>query len=231
MAVKACLLQHTKDPYREKIREAIWNRVEPNSSGVRETSQGMAHFLREWYHDVTDTKTVEVLEEIFNKTFIHHRMLGTGETSRRNERVHALHKIYAEFRFDGTRYRGDWNIYTYGAMKYLTSLKNHLTMNPKNFDRQHEKEIEFIDETTSLRGMNEDSVIRTVIQEHRAVLGLANPAEKISEWKEDKERYYRLILRYFVFFGRELERKAEMKLSGEKMKNGRDERLRFWVRA
>jgi hypothetical protein len=79
--------------------------------------------------------------------------------------------------------------------------------------------------------MNEDSVIRTVIQEHRAVLGLANPAEKISEWKEDKERYYRLILRYFVFFGRELERKAEMKLSGEKMKNGRDERLRFWVRA
>jgi hypothetical protein len=106
MAVKACLLQHTKDPYRENVREAIWNRVEPNSSGVRETSQGMAHFLREWYHDVTDTKTVEVLEEIFNKTFIHHRMLGTGETSRRNERVHALHKIYAEFRFDGTRYRG-----------------------------------------------------------------------------------------------------------------------------
>jgi len=33
---------------------------------------------------------------------------------------------------------GDSNIYTYGAMKYLTSLKNHLTMNHKNFDRQHE---------------------------------------------------------------------------------------------
>jgi len=29
--------------------------------------------------------------------------------------------------------------------------------------------------------MNEDSVIRAVIQEHRAVLELANPTEKISE--------------------------------------------------
>jgi len=34
--------------------------------------------------------------------------------------------------------------------------------------------------------------------------------------KKDKERYYRLILRYFVFLDRELERKAEMKLSVEK---------------
>jgi len=47
-------------------------------------------------------------------------------------------------------------------------------------------------------------------------LGLANPAEKISALKKDKERYYRLILRYFVFLDRELERKAEMKLSEER---------------
>jgi hypothetical protein len=56
-------------------------------------------------------------------------------------------------------------------------------------------------------------------------LGLANLAEKISELKNGKERYHGLILRYFVFLDRELERKAEMKLSGEKMKSGRDGRL------
>jgi len=33
--------------------------------------------------------------------------------------------------------------------------------------------------------------------------------------KNDKERYYRLILRYFVFLDRELEREAEMKLGEE----------------
>jgi len=42
-----------------------------------------------------------------------------------------------------------------------------------------------------------------------------NPTDKISELKKDKERYYRLILRYFVFLDRELARKAEVKLSEE----------------
>ena len=58
-------------------------------------------------------------------------------------------------------------------------------------------------------------MIRAAIQEHRAVLGLVNLAEKISALKKDKERYYRLVLHYFVFLDRELERKAEMKLSEE----------------
>jgi len=53
------------------------------------------------------------------------------------------------------------------------------------------------------------------MQEHRAILGLANPTDKISELKKDKERYYRLVLRYFVFLDRELECNAEMKLSEE----------------
>jgi len=47
----------------------------------------------------------------------------------------------------------------------------------------------------------------------------------MSELKKDKERYYRLILRYFVFLDCELERKAEIKLRGEKMKTGKDGRL------
>jgi len=46
-------------------------------------------------------------------------------------------------------------------------------------------------------------------------LGLANLTDKISELKKHKARYYRLVLRYFVILDRELERKAEMKLSEE----------------
>jgi hypothetical protein len=44
-------------------------------------------------------------------------------------------------------------------------------------DRQHEREIEFIDKKTPHRRKNEDSVICAAIQAHRAVLGLVNPAE------------------------------------------------------
>jgi hypothetical protein len=44
-------------------------------------------------------------------------------------------------------------------------------------------------------------------------LGLVNPTEKISELKKDQGRYYRIVVRYFVFLDPELEREAEMKLS------------------
>jgi len=93
-------------------------------------------------------------------------------------------------------------------------------------DRKHEGEVEFVDTKAFNDSTNVTSVIHSVIQEHRAILGPANPTDKTSELKKDKERYYRLILRYFVFLDRELERNAEMKVSEEKKKKiGRDGRL------
>jgi len=168
-------------------------------------------------------------------------MLGTEKARKENEVVHALHENFAEFRFEGNRYKRDQDSYKYVAMKYIANLKNHLTENIERFmkravfalypgiprkgkgamingitkDRKHKDEIGCVDKKASNGSTDEDSVIRAAIQEHRAVLGLANPTEKISELKNDKERYYRLILRYFVFLDRELERKAEMKLSEE----------------
>jgi len=47
-------------------------------------------------------------------------------------------------------------------------------------DRKHKDEIECVDKKASNESTDEDSVIRAAIQEHRAVLGLANPTEKIS---------------------------------------------------
>jgi hypothetical protein len=82
-------------------------------------------------------------------------------------------------------------------------------------DRNYGNEVEFVDKKESNQSTNENSVIRAVIEEHRAVLGLANPTDKISALKKDRERYDRLVLRHFVFLDRELERKAEMKLSEE----------------
>jgi len=125
------------------------------------------------------------------------------------------------------------------ATKYLTKLKNNLTMKLKIFmiratlalypglsrkerwiivesirdDIQYEQEIEFVHKKTSRRRKNEASVISAAVQEHRAVLRLANAAEKVSATKKVKKKCYPLILRYFVFLDRELERKVEMKLS------------------
>jgi len=241
MVVKTFLLKLIQDPYREKLRGAIEKRVDTYSKNIVKASSGLMHLAREMYEDVAHMETVEIPDEFFDKTFIQHLMLGTGETRRENERVHALHENFAGFRFEGNRYKGDSNMYGYGAMKYLTNPKNHLTTNLERFmiravvalhpglsrdgkwaiingimkDRKREDEIEFDDKKGSKVSTNEASVIRVVIQEHRAVLGLVSPTDKISESKKDKERYYRLILCYFVFLDRELERKAEMNLSEE----------------
>jgi len=95
--------------------------------------------------------------------------------------------------------------------KGIWAITNGITNNRRRVDG-----IEFVDKKASKEITNAASVIRAVMQEHRAVSGLANPTEKISELKKDKERYDRLVLRYFVFLDRELDRKAEMKLSEEK---------------
>jgi hypothetical protein len=137
-------------------------------------------------------------------------MLGTEETRKENELVHAFHEKQPFYSFEGTRNKGDRDIYTCGAMKHLTNLQNHLTVDLERFmiravfalypgifckgiwaiingitkDRKREDEVEFVNKKASRRSTNEDSVIRAVIEAHRAILGLANPADKISELKK-----------------------------------------------
>jgi len=133
MVVKAGVLKHIKDPYREKLRDAIRNRVDSYSKSIVKASSGLMHLVREMYRDVTHMETVEIPDEFFDKKFIRQLMLGTKEARMENERVHALHENFAEFRFEGTQYRDDRDIYDYGAMKYLTNLKNRLTVNLERF--------------------------------------------------------------------------------------------------
>jgi hypothetical protein len=224
------------DPYKEKLQDAIRTRVESFSKSVRNASLVLMHIAREMYYDVTNVKTVEVPQEFLDNTFIHHLKVGAGEASWGNARVHALQESYTEYRFKVTQYRGDSRIYEYGAMKYPTNPKNHMFMDLERFmirsvfalcpgllrkaiwniinsitdDCQHEQEMKIGDKKKSHSRKNEDSVIRAAIQEHCAVLGLPNPAEKVSELKRVKERCYIFFLRYFVFPNRELELKADM---------------------
>ena len=106
MVVKACLLTHLKDPYKEKLRDAIRNHVDSYSKSIVKASSGLMHLAREMYRDVTHMETVEIPDEFFDKTFIRHLMLGTAEALKENVLVHALHENLVEFRFEGNRYRG-----------------------------------------------------------------------------------------------------------------------------
>ena len=251
MLVKACLHKHIRDPYTEKLQEAIRPRFESHSMRVCNAAVALMHIARDMYRDVMDTKTVEVPEEFFDKTCIRHLMIGTRETSRRNARMYALHENFAKYRSNGTRYKGDADIYEYGAMKHHENLKNRMTVNLERFmiravsaldagpscratkaiingvanDSQNEDEIKFVGAKASNESTNEASVIRAVIGEHRAVLGLPNPAEKRSELKNIKERYDRLVVRYFVFLDRQLDPEADMEHGVE----ANEESLKRWA--
>jgi len=83
MVVKSCLLKHIKDPYKQKLREAIRNRVDSYSRSVRKASLGLMRMARDIYRHVTGIKTVAVPEDFFGKTFIPHLILGTGKRRRK----------------------------------------------------------------------------------------------------------------------------------------------------
>ena len=90
--MKTFLLGHIKDPYRDKLRDAIERRVASYSKSIVKASSGLMHLASEVYREVTHMETVEIPDEFFDKTFIRHLMLGTEEARRENELVHALHE-------------------------------------------------------------------------------------------------------------------------------------------
>jgi len=82
MVVKACLLNYIKDLYKQMFQEAIHNLVDSYSKSIVKALSGLMHLAREMYRDVAAIKTVEIPDEIFDKTFVRHLMLGSGQTRR-----------------------------------------------------------------------------------------------------------------------------------------------------
>ena len=67
MVVKTFLLGHIKDPYREKLRDAIEKRVASYSKNIIKASSGLMHLAREMYEDVANMETVEIPDKFFDK--------------------------------------------------------------------------------------------------------------------------------------------------------------------
>jgi len=111
MEVKIFLLGHIKDPYREKLRDAIEKRFDSYSKSIFKASSRLMHLAREMYENVAHLETVEIPDDFFGKTFIRHLMLGTAETRRENVLVHGLYEKHPLYSFNSTPYRGDSNVY------------------------------------------------------------------------------------------------------------------------
>jgi len=133
--VKACLLRHIRGDGFEKVamRDALLARVLSFSKRIRCASLGMTHLIKQLYNNDQDISTIQVPSKYFDQTFIRQLLLGTQGASVPDPDIASLHSQFPEYLNDSDRHQGDRNIYSAGATKYLTNMKNHMRVNLDRF--------------------------------------------------------------------------------------------------
>jgi len=133
--VKACLQRHVNGDGSQKraMRDAILSRVLSFSKKVRAASLGLTHLVKQMYNNVQDISTVRIPDKYFEQTFIRQLILGTNGAIVPDPDVTALHNEFPEYINTSGRHAGDRNIYSAGAVTYLTNLKNHMRVNLDRF--------------------------------------------------------------------------------------------------
>lgn len=112
--------------------DAIKKRVEAYSRRVVNASLAMSGIVKGLFGGHLDELECGDLEwmadvpipgEMFTQTFVRQLMLGTEKTILPNQTVLTYHQAHPQLLLPGHRFLGDRNIYSAGAIKYLTNLK------------------------------------------------------------------------------------------------------------
>jgi len=234
--VKACLLKHIQGGRGNKdiVRQALRARVASYSRRIHAASLGLTHLVKQLFDGVQDINTMmstHVPEEFFDQTFIRQLMLGTSGAQAPHQRISSLHQEFPEYLVTTDRHAGDRNIYSAGAIKYVTNLKNHMVMNLERFTkraiyalfpnatgRQRWETLRGImgtsgEKVEEVDGDENDAntlpeEMTSTIDIHRRVLGLVNATDRVGPGWLKSKRYLPLILRYFVFLNNTIEREG-----------------------
>lgn len=116
-----------------KLLAAIRSRVLIFSKRYHIMSLAMNLYIRERFQGVKSRCLGDVaISKIFDQTFIRQMMLGTSEAQcpiKEVQEFYGRHPDLLAMLDLQDRHDGDRNIYSAGGRKYLTNLKNHLTVN------------------------------------------------------------------------------------------------------
>lgn len=217
--VKACLLKSIQGDAKQLVRDLISLRVRQFSERIKLASISLLGIIKELFDGQQDVQNVQ-LPNIFNQTFIRQLILGPSEHSP----IQFLQEYFARhpqmLKDPEWKSLGDRNIYSAGARKYLTNLKNHFTTNfaqriltfTKTLKDQHslseeERKAVFY----QVCGWNIPSSfgavfpslerVEEIVKEHRSILGLEGKQEVTSKWLTE-EATLPLLLKYFVHLNR-----------------------------
>ena len=203
---------------KEQITKAVKERVLTYSKRVNAASISLLGFIKEKFHDQKDVWNVE-LPHLFDQTLFRQLLLGTDDAIKPYELIKSYQERNPLLFQDVERFSADSNIYSAGAIKYITNLKNSLWMNFLPRVKQFTKAFQSVqdisdDERRSLlyllMGWNCSNLgcvfpakesIYDIVKQHRMVLKLEENAIVTSQWIEISDNL-ETILRYYVILNR-----------------------------
>lgn len=124
--VKACLLKLLRGDRRLELLHAIRERVRVFSLRFHLASVALSGLLKRCFDGVADVAQAQ-LPDLADQTFFRHLMLGVDGARLPDPHVRAYYRDHPELvaKLPTERHRGDSNIYSAGAKKYLTNFRNH----------------------------------------------------------------------------------------------------------
>lgn len=207
---------------KESIVDALKKRVLAYSKRVNVASLALMGILKELFHNQENVLDVQ-LPDYTDQTFFRQLLVGTDDAQKPNDLITNYQKRFPSLFQNVERFSADRNIFSAGAIKYITNLKNSLWMNFPGRVKQFTKSFQAVEKISDeerisllylIMGWNvsvsslgcifpaRESVQETSNQ-HRKVLGLEDDQVITTQWIENKEnldsflRYYVVLNRYY----------------------------------
>lgn len=201
-----------------KISEAIQNRVDSYSRRIVRASIAVNLLIRQIIDASDDLQTTE-FPTFWDLTFVRQLMLGTDSAHYPEPTIEELYVNFPFLLSTSERYPEDRNIYTYGAKKFATNIKNHLRMNLENmikkylYDVSGLTKVQASDAVCFLFKWKKKDLDEPIVVEQISLLQRLLGSEQVNKQYLRSENKLPNILKLFVFVNRALEQ------NGQKMYN------------
>ena len=223
--VKCALLKYLHGDVETKVRvrDDIRTRVSLFSRRVCIASVTLSGMVKEFFGDVADLGTRFLPVDVFDQTLIRQLMLGQERANIPNPWPAAYIRMHPQPVTVHGRNLGDSNMYTAGARKYVTNLKNSLTTNflprLKRYLRNLQKihaftDVQFVTSLYAIHGWAHDrrhdswtapfpetKQVTDIIDGTRRLLGLSRGQVVDDDWFKDLDNLA-CVLRWFVYLNR-----------------------------
>lgn len=225
--IKSSLLKYVNgdDAFKQRFVIACRRRVDAFSKRVVMASIRMHGLVKHAFASHEDVRHVQ-LPDIFDQTFVRQLMLGTEDAAKPDPAIVAYLQAHPDDleRFVGGRFEGDRNVYSYGAAKYITNMKNAFKVTFRQrllsfLKRIVQPDLSITNEQraatlyhiagwkmpSNLQKVDVSDVqLQAVIFQHRNLLGLSKKASIDDNWFDRKKNLLN-VLRQWVSFNRAYE--------------------------